>query len=805
MDRLLQDLRYALRSFAKAPAFTALALFTIGTGIGVNATVFSFVNALLLRPSPGIPDPATLVSIYTSDYSSGLYGASSYPDYLSIRNEAPALRGVAAFAGGPVAVTRMGSRVERIRTMAVSGDFFDVLELRPAAGRLLSPADAESRAPFAVIGFSLSQRLFGGATTAVGAQISVDGTPLTIVGVAPERFDGLNLGNLIEIYTPLRPSDSRSSRGLALVGRLQRGANLRQAQAQLDAIAARLGAAYPASNRGTLARPNDPRPITIVRHTRLHPRFRSEVAMIGATLSAAVALVLLIACANVAGLLLSRATARAREVGVRFALGASRVRILRQMLTESVLLGLAGGAFGLLFALWTSDALPSFFPADQASMLDASIDWAVIGFTAAIALTSGLIFGLVPALQGMRSSPAGAMRGAAGGGGDSRRLVGARNMLVVAQVAFASVLLVSAVLLARSLANAANADPGFSTRNAVVLSIELPSGMTRERALAYYRALTESVDALPGVEGAAVARMVPIAGGSRRMFAVPGYVPRQGEDMELHINAVDQRYFDVMGIRPVEGRVYSASDAPDAPLVVVNQAFATRYFGGDSAVGRRIRNVNNELEIIGVVSVDRRDGLLETPGPIVFMLLGRDSMSRAFLVARTAGDPRAVADSVRRQAMAIDDRVAIFRTVTLEDHLAEAVAVNRLTASLVTFCGGLAFLLAIVGIYGIVAYAVVRRTREIGVRVALGARPGQVLALIVGEGGRVIGIGIVLGVVAALASTRLLGSLLYGISATDASTFLTVPAGVAAAALIASCVPAVRALRISPVAALRHE
>jgi predicted permease len=317
--------------------------------------------------------------------------------------------------------------------------------------------------------------------------------------------------------------------------------------------------------------------------------------------------------------------------------------------------------------------------------------------------------------------------------------------------------------------------------------------------------LTEAVGALPGVDGAAVARMVPIAGGSRRMFAVPGYVPRQGEDMELHVNAVDQRYFDVMGIRPIEGRAFSPSDAADAPLVVVNRAFATRYFGGGSAIGRRIRNMKHELEIIGVVSVDRRNGLLDEPGPIVFMLLGRDSMSRAFLVARTHGDPRAVADSVRRQATAVDDRVAIFRTVTLEEHLAEAVAANRLTATLVAFCGGLAFLLAVVGIYGIVAYAVVRRTREIGVRVALGARPGQVLSLIVREVGRVIAIGIALGVIAALASTRLLGSLLYGISATDAPTFLVVPLVVAAAAMFASCVPAIRALRISPVAALRHE
>ena len=806
MAALRQDLVYAIRWFARAPAFMCLALVTLGIGIGVNATVFTFISALLIRPSPGLNDAGSLVSIHTSDYSSGIYGTSSYPDFVSIQSEAPAFREAAAYSSGPMTVVRIQGHVERLRTMAVSGEFFQLLGLRPAAGRLLDAADATAAAPVAIIGASLWQRAFGGAPSAVGTQIVINDAPFTIVGIAPEGFQGLTMGNLADVWTPLRPrtaATDRGNRGLSIVARLAPGIDRRQAQTQLDGVAARLAAAFPASNRGTLARPDDPRPMTVVPQTRLHPRFRSEIAMLGAILVAAVALVLLIACANVAGLLLSRATSRAREVGVRRALGASSGRIVRQMLTESMVLAIAGGAVGLLFALWTSDVLPSFFPEDQAGILDARVDWTVLMFTAATALASGLMFGLAPALHGLRSGPGSVLRHE--GRGDGSRTVRLRSVLVVSQVALASVLLVSATLLTRSLANAANADLGFSTRNAVVASIELPSSMTPARGLAYYDTLISTIAAIPGVEQASVARVVPVAGGSRRIFAVPGYVPRPGEDMELHINTVDQQYFSTIGMRPSQGRVFASTDALDAPVVVVNEALATRYFGGD-AVGRRIRMGSGpDLEIIGIVPVNRRNGIQDAVGPVVFLRLGRDFTTRAMLVARTTGDPRLLADTIRRRATAVDENVAIFRSMPLDEHLADGVLANRLAASLVGVCGALAFVLAVVGVYGVVAYAVVRRTREIGVRIALGARPGQVLGLILREGGRVVGVGVAVGVAAALASTRLLDSLLHGISPTDVATCLGVAAAVAVSATLASCVPAMRALRITPTAALRHE
>ena len=810
MDRLLQDVRYALRSFFKSPGFTGLALLTIGIGIGVNAAVFSFVNALLLRPAPVVRDPGSLVSVFTSDFSSGPYGASSYPDYLSIKSEASAFAGLAALADGPVTNMRVGETVHRVRTTAVSAEYFNLLGVRPVLGRAISDADTAPGAPgVVIIGHGLWLRAFGGGESALGAAVTIDGRPLTVIGVAPERFSGLMLGPLVEVWTPLAvrtdPSE-RGNRGFSIVGRLREGVGLRQAQTQLDAIAARLAADHPATNRGTLAHPNDPRPMIVARHTRLHPRFRSEVAMIGTVLMAAVALVLLIACANVAGLLLSRATARGREVAVRLALGASRGRIMRQMLTESLLLGCAGGALGLLFALWTNDVLPSFFPAEQASLLDARIDWSVVIFTTFASVASGLLFGLAPAFHGVRSSAAGALRGDGARTGDARRTVSARNALVVAQVALASVLLVSATLLTRSLINSVDADLGFTTRQAVVVSVELPSAFSREQGLAYYNTLVNEIATIPGVERASLARTVPVAGGSRRIFAVPGYVPQAGEDMELHVNTVHRDYFATIGMPAMEGRLFEPADAPDAPVVVVNDVFADRYFGG-RAVGRTVLSGSRgtELEIIGVVRAHRRNGLQDVAVPVVFFQLGRDFMPRALLVARTTGDPLLHAETIRRRAAALNSEVAIFRTITLEEHLADAVTGNRLTAALVTTCGALAFILSIVGVYGIVAYSVVQRTREIGVRIALGARPAQVLTLLVREGGRVIGFGVALGLLAALASTRLLASMLYGISATDLLTFVAVPTAIACGALAASCIPAARALRISPLAALRHE
>jgi putative ABC transport system permease protein len=529
--------------------------------------------------------------------------------------------------------------------------------------------------------------------------------------------------------------------------------------------------------------------------------------MLGAILLGAVALVLLIACANVAGLLLSRATARQREVAVRLALGATRLRLLRQMLTESVLLGAAGGGIGLLFALWTADALPSFFPAEQARMLDAGIDGRVLAFTALAALVSGVLVGLAPAMQGIRlRGTAEALRAAGALTADGRFGRRSRLGLVVAQIAVASVLLIGAGLLTRSLSNAFEADLGYGTRDAVLTSVELPTGLSAQAVQAFYDRAIESVGALPGVESVGIARAVPVAGTERRGFRMEGYVPRAGEDTELHFNAVSRDYFSTMQVAVIAGRPFDVADGPSTRRVaIVNDLFAQRYFGGD-AVGRTIQDSGNTaLEIVGVVRATRRLSLQEPSKPVVFYPLEQVPSHRVMLVARTGVDPGTLAEAVRRTVTDSDRQVAVFRTVTLEAHLAEALTTNRLTLALVGTCGGMALLLAMVGVYGIVAFSVARRTREIGVRMALGARPAQIFRLIVSEGGRVIALGVVVGALGAAAGTRLLGSMLYGVSATDPLTFAGVPLTLALVALLASCLPAFRALRLNPVVALRQE
>ncbi len=808
MDTILQDVRYAFRGLANVPAFTVVALVTLATAIGANATVFSFVNALLISPPAGVRDPGSLVAVYTSDFSSGPYGASSLPDYDSIRAQVPAFAELAASREDAATIIRFGDTAERVRTMAVSGEFFPVLGVRPVLGRLIAHSDTSPEQPsVAVISHALWQRDFGGDSAAVGTMLTANGTSYTVVGVMPADFTGLNLGDAFDVWTPLArggPAD-RGSRSISIVGRLAKGADLVQAQTQLDAVAARLATDYPESNRGTLAAPDRPRPMLVLGHTRMDPSFRGQVSMISGVMLAAVALVLLIACANVAGLLLSRATARQREMAVRRALGASRARLVRQMLTESLILGAAGGALGLLVALWTADALPSFFPAEQAGLLDAHVDARVFAFTAAVALLSGIVFGLAPAFQGLKAPAAAALRSDATRAGEGHGGVRIRKMLVMSQVAVASVLLISAVLLTRSLSNALNADLGFTTKQAVLSSIELPATMNAASARPYFDSVIDAVDATPGVEEAALARFVPVASTSRRGFRIEGYVPRPGEGREFHYNVVSRTFFSTLGINALRGRLFEESDRGGRPVAIVNKVFADRFYNG-AAVGRRIRDSRDiELEIVGVVKADRRLDIDDVSLPVVFYLLDQEFVSRLMVVARTSSDAAMVADTVRRTVSAINRDVAVFRTVTLEDHLSEALSANRLTVALVATCGGLALALALIGVYGIVSYTVARRTREIGVRMALGATPWQVLRLLVADNGAVVAFGLAIGLAGSVGATRLLGSMLYGISPTHPATYGLVLSVVGVVAALASLLPARRALALNPLAALRQE
>ena len=477
MSSWLADVRYAVRTFGRAPGFTAIVLLTVAIGTGANTAVFSFVSALLLRPATGVADPARLVAVFTSDFSSGPFGESSYPDFRSMQDDRETFAAVAAYESAAMILTA-GSSVERVHAARVTGDFFNVIGLRVPMGRTLDDRDTGQPAPVVVISDDVWRRLFAADAAIVGRRLTLGRDVHTIVGVAPPRFEGLDLGDRIDAWIPMpAPADTpdeRDRRGLMVVGRLTPGLSISAAQTRLDALAAQLAEAYPRTNRGTLGHPNDPRPMVVLLHTRLPPPFRGEATMIGALLLAATTLVLLIACANVASLLLSRSTARRREIAVRLALGASRGRLVRQLITESLVLSIAGGLLGLMLALWFAGALPSFFPPDQAHLIDARIDQSVILFTMSVSIVAGLLFGLVPAWHTRRWPALMALRSDAGGVSDGPGGVRARNTLAVAQVALSCVLLVSTGLLMRSLAKAFDADLGFGTRRAVVSFVELP-------------------------------------------------------------------------------------------------------------------------------------------------------------------------------------------------------------------------------------------------------------------------------------------------------------------------------------------
>jgi predicted permease len=812
MEAFLQDLRYAVRMILKAPGVTVVALLTIGIATGANATVFGFVSALLLRPAPGVVEPRSLVAIYTSDYSSGPYGGSSYPDYLSLKSAAPAFAAMAAEDANPGGVVRVGDRIERVGTSAVSGEYFSMLGVGPALGRVLVPADADARAaPVAVVSHRFWEIILASDPAVIGLPLTANGRTYTIVGVAAKRFDGLDLGTLVQVWTPLVPPadapDERGNRGLAIAARLRPGATLAEAQAQVGTIAARLAEAYPKSNLGTLQAPGSPRPMVALRHSRLPPEFKPMLQAIGAILMGAVGLVLVIACANVAGLLVSRAIARDREMAVRLALGARRQRLIRQLLTESLLLGIGGGGCGLLLAMWTADVLPSFFPADQATLLDTSVDVRTVGFIAALSLTSSLLFGLAPALQASGTASNVALRAAADRTADSRAGRRLRRMLVAAQVAAAVVLLVSSGLLVKSLLNALDADLGFATRDGVIATGDAMD-VSETAGTQYFAHVLEQVRGMRGVRAAALTRTLPLSRGPRRRFRIDNYQPRPNEDMELVINTVTDGYFETMQIPLRAGRTFDSRDRADTqPVVVVNDLLAARFFGGD-ALGKHLTDAAGlTSEIVGVVQTHKYLTVQEPPVATVFYPLAQTYQPRMTLVARVDGSASAMVDPIRRVMLGAYAAIPVFRAMTLKAHLDESTAGDRLTATLVAVCGGMALALATLGVYGVIAYAVARRTRELGIRIALGARAPDVARLILREGLTVTAAGTALGLVAAAAAARGLGSIipLYGVTATDPLTYVSVPALLIAVALIAALPPTQRALRLDPNVVLRQD
>src|SRR5262245_11278566 len=810
LEDMLQDLRYGARMLLNKPGFTLISVITLALGIGANATIFSFINGLALRPIVGVKEPERLVAVYTSDYSSGqLYSDSSYPDYVDFRDQADVFSGLAAYSETTLTLTG-ADEAERLRGAYVTGNYFDTLGVEARAGRTLRADDSSpDAAPVAVISYGLCQRRFGSEASVIGRTITLDRRVYTVVGVAPESFRGLRLGAPPDFWLPMTTENVgvRDDRILNIVGRLKPRASLKQAQSQITTIGARLARAYPKTNLGTLAAPNEPRPMTVVRESLIPPEGLQYAWVVFGSLLAVVGLVLLIACANVANLLLARASTRRREIAVRLAIGASRWRLVRQLLTESLLLALLGGCGGLILAFWCSGLLPAFFSPNEVGGLDVSLDWRVLVFTLTASLLTGVLFGLAPALESSRPDLVTALKdGAEIHGG---RRVTLRHALVVMQVALSLALLIGAGLFLRSLSRALSFDPGFASQNLLIASLATRgAAMSKEQGQAFYQQALERIGSLPGVRSATLAAIVPISGGgTRRGVQIEGYEPRPNEGLELNCNVVGLNYFNTMGIPLAQGRDFNAMDGEGAPgVVIVNEELARRYFPGQNPIGKRLRFSSGPYrEIVGVARSVKYRRLREAPLPFIYIPLGQEYRSGNTLLARAAGDPSNLAPAVRREIRSLNRDVPVYAIRTMSEQIGEALAVDRMIAAMLGAFGGIALLLAVVSVYSVVSYAVTQRVREIGVRVALGARGADVLKLVIGQGMKLVMIGVAFGLAMSFALTRLTSSLLFEVSATDPATFAGIVAMITTAALAACYIPARRAMKVDPIIALRCE
>ncbi|HEX2188844.1 MAG TPA: ABC transporter permease [Longimicrobiaceae bacterium] len=818
METLLQDLRYSLRTLAKSPGFTLAAVLTLALGIGANTTLFSVVNAVLLRPPAHVADPERLVSLYTSDFSGPAFGASSYPDYLDFRAQTEVFQGAAAFAPRPVAVG-LGEQVERTAAEVVSENYFRVLGVRPLLGRFFVPEEGTpGAAPAVVVSHDLWRRFLGGAPDVVGRTVRVNAQPMTVVGVAPEGFRGSLRGVSFDLWVPAAAGEAvgfgaddlegRGNRGSFVVARLRPGVTLERAQARLDVVARGLHAAYPGTWTD-LRRQG--RRVTLLpeRASRIMPQVRGPALGFLALLGATAGIVLLICCANVAGLLLARATGRLREVGIRLSLGASRGRLVRQMLTESALLAGLGAAAGVLGAVWATDLLATVeLPLPVRLGLDLRPDGRVLAATAAVAAATGLLFGLAPALRASRPDVLGALKGHTGTGGRGRRF-DLRSALVVAQVAMSLLLLVGGALFVRALQGAARMDVGFRAEGLLLAALTPPPGAEETADVARVaREVQERAAALPGVVEASWAASVPLAGVSRRGTTVQGYQPAEGEDMEFPFNVVGPRYFETMGVPVVRGRGITEQDRDGAPgVAVVNETFARRFWPGEDPLGKRVGVRGPEgplLTVVGVAADGKYGSLTEEPRPYVY-LAALQEPSRAVLHVRTSGHPLRALPALRGVVREAAPGWTLEDPRTMEEQVGAALLPQRLAGRVLGLFGGLALLLAAVGVYGVLAYAVAQRTREFGVRMALGARSGDVLRLVLGRGLVLVGLGLALGLPAAWAAARLLGGFLLGASPSDPAAFMAAPLLLGAVALLASWLPARRATRVSPMTALRSE
>jgi len=810
LESLFRDFGYALRTLGKHRGATAAAILSIGLGIGANATIFSMVSRFVLRPAP-MGDPTTLITLHTIHDGDQCCNNFSYPVYSDIRDQARSFSGVAAYNELIPASIGGSGEPERIWGQAVTANFFTVTQLPMLLGRGF--VSDEENASAVVLGAGLWRRRFNRDPSIVGKTVSLSGRSYTVVGVVSPAFHGVDQILFTEFWIPLGnillapnapKSTDRGQHYLVVVARLKPGVTRKQAIAELNTLAARFARNYPATDKGVS--------FPFEQAGSLPPRERNAVLIFFAALSVVVLLVLAIAGANVANLLFAQAAGRQRDMAVRLALGATRGRLQRQMLLESTLLGLGGGILGVLLSLWATSALSQFrLPAPVPLDLSIGVDWRVLLYSFTLSLISGMLLGLAPAWAASRPLLANALKGEDALARPGRRLT-LRNILVVAQITMSVVLLCVTGLFLRSLESASTINIGFRTENILMMSVD-PSahGYTPQRTADFLLQLQQRAAALPGVVSAVATDIVPLSGGNRSDgFRIPGSPDGPGAWIITDLFMANPGYFDALGIPRIAGSDFGSETATGPRVGIVNQAFVDKVLGGRNPIGTQVSGAGTVYRIIGVVGNIKSRTIGEETRPVLFRSLQQTitsdpSFSGYTLLVHTAGNPGSVERAVRGQIYALDPSMAIYNEKTMEDHIRAAFFLPHVAAALFGTFGFIGLVLAAVGLYGVMSYAVSRRTREIGIRMALGAKPGVVERLILRQGLVLTLIAVILGWPAAWMLSRLASSFLYGIQPHDAITFSIVPPFLIAVALVACWIPAHRAASIDPMRALRTE
>ncbi|HKV35461.1 MAG TPA: ABC transporter permease [Pyrinomonadaceae bacterium] len=818
---MLKDINYGLRKLLKSPGVTLVAVVTLALGIGANTAIFSGVNAFLMKPLP-VPRPNELIRPLEVAEDKELNDEMSYPDFADYRAQSTTLA-LAAEDMVPVAIDTENQN-DVIWGQVVSANYFDVVQVSPILGRTFAPDEDKivGGSPVLVLGHNLWQRRFGSDASIVGKKVRLNNRQYEVIGVAPESFTGTKFALAMDFWTPISMAEElrrspklledRGSHWMNVIGRIKPGVTLDQASAELSGIATRLNEAYP-NNRasGTQALVMTE---TDGRFEDLGSTFKSG----GAIAMAIVGLILLIACANVANLMLARAAARRKEIGIRLALGASRTRLIRQLLTESMLLSILGGGLGLLFAVWVTKLMDGFVPVLEYTIIKDffALDSRALMFTLVVSLATGLIFGLAPALQASNPAVVPVLKGLPEVQRGRRGLFARftlRNVLVVSQVALSLMVLVCGGLFIKSFRKAQTMDPGFNNPNGLIVTLSPQLvGYDNEQTRNFYKQLVERTRNLPGVEFAGMARLMPLGDSSNSNGPVlkeGETLPRGRSGRTIMTNVIGPGYFNTMQIPFVEGRDFDDRDQPKTQaVVVINQRMAEMLWPGESAVGKRffIGTENRDAyEVVGVVKTGKYRSLAEEPRPYIYYSMTQFRPGNMALVVRSGVDPRGLVGAIRGEVQALDRNVPISAVKTMNEHLTYALWAPNMAASFSLAFGVLAVLLSAVGLYSVMAYVVSQRTREVGIRMALGAERSHVMKMITKQGMWLAGVGVVIGLLLALGLVRVVSALLIGVNGYDVGIFVIVSLLLATVALLACYLPARRATKVDPLIALRYE